>query len=321
MELIDDVYGRTKISSELLEDLIRSSAVQRLKGVSQAGAPSLMRPGRTVTRYEHSIGVMILTGRLGGMQIEQAAGLLQDVSHTAFSHTIDYVFDDRNEGFHEQIFASVVDKSDLPYILAKHNLTWQQAFRAENLLRVDVPAPLLCADRIDYTLRDLLRLNHISSVQIRDFLDALAFVDNTVVFTDVDQASAFVSWYRYLVGQVYMNPLDLLIHDEFARILKASIEEGVLAERDFQETDSVVLAKIGKSAEQCAALRSLREITAVRVGPGPDARKVYSKGRVIDPPVLIDGQIVYFSEARPDAIHIWDEILACASEGILVSPA
>jgi HD superfamily phosphohydrolase len=321
IELIDDVYGTTQISSELIKDLILSAAVQRLKGISQAGAPSLMRPGRTVTRYEHSIGVMILTGRLGGIEIEQAAGLLQDVSHTAFSHTIDYVFGDRNEGFHEQIFASVIDNSDLPYILGKHNLTWQEVFRPENLIRVDAPAPLLCADRIDYTLRDLLRLNHISSGQIRYFLDALAFVDNTVVLTNIDQASAFVSWYRYLVGQVYMNPLDLFIHDELARILKASIDEGVLAERDFQETDSVVLAKIKESDHQRAALRNLREVKTVHIGPGPGARKVYSKGRIIDPPVLIDGRIVSFSEIMPDTAHIWDEILACASEGILVRRA
>jgi HD superfamily phosphohydrolase len=321
IELVDDVYGNTQISSELLKGLILSSAVQRLKGVSQAGAPSLMRPGRTVTRYEHSIGVMVLTGRLGGTEIEQAAGLLQDVSHTAFSHTIDYVFNDRNERFHEEIFASVVDSSDLPDILGRHNLTWQQVFRPENLKRVDVSAPLLCADRIDYTLRDLLRLNYISSGQIRDFLDALAFVDNTVVLTNADQASTFVSWYRYLVGQVYMNPLDLFMHDELARILKASIDEGVLAEEDFQQTDAVILEKIKKSDRQHAALRNIQEIKAVHIGPGPDARKVYSKGRIIDPPVLIDGRIVSFSGICPDTAHIWDEILACASEGILVSRA
>jgi uncharacterized protein len=321
IELTDDVYGYTQISSDLLEELILSSAVQRLKGVSQAGAPSLMRPGRTVTRYEHSIGVMVLTRRLGGTEIEQAAGLLQDVSHTAFSHTIDYVFDNRNEGFHEQIFSSVIDSSDLPYILGEHNLTWQEVFRPENLIRVDVPAPFLCADRIDYTLRDLLRFNHISQGQIRVFLDALAFVDSTLVLTDVDQASAFVSWYRYLVGQVYMNPLDLFVHDELARIFKASIEEGVLTERDFQKTDSVVLAKIKKSDEQRAALRNLQGIKAVHIGPGLGARRVYSKGRVIDPPILIDGQIVSFSEVRPDSAQIWNEILACASEGILVRPA
>ena len=38
---------------------------------------------------------MLLIKKLGGSVEEQIAGLLHDVSHTAFSHVIDYVFDNK----------------------------------------------------------------------------------------------------------------------------------------------------------------------------------------------------------------------------------
>jgi len=50
------------------------------------------------TRFDHSVGVMLLIRKLGAgsspasaLLKEQVAALLHDVSHTAFSHVIDYV--------------------------------------------------------------------------------------------------------------------------------------------------------------------------------------------------------------------------------------
>lgn len=63
-------------------------------------------------RYDHSVGVMLLIRMLGGTLEEQIAGLLHDVSHTAFSHVADYVFENRDEDYHEIIFRSVVESSE-----------------------------------------------------------------------------------------------------------------------------------------------------------------------------------------------------------------
>ena len=75
---------------------------------------------------------------------------------------LDHLYGDRNETFHERIFPSVMSRLDIPRVLRRHGLTWQEVFATENLRRVDAPAPLLCADRIDYTLRDLARFGHIT---------------------------------------------------------------------------------------------------------------------------------------------------------------
>lgn len=323
LTIYDDVYDYVRIRDGLLTDLLASQAVQRLRKVSQAGASSLVRSGRTVTRYDHSVGVMTLAGKLGGDELEQAAGLLQDVSHTAFSHTIDYVFEDRKEEFHEKIFKDVIEASDIPAILDRHGMVWQDLFAERNLRRVDVPAPLLCADRIDYTFRDLLRFGHISHDEANRLHAALVFAAGVVAFTDVDSAAAFSELYRYLVSELFMNPLELYAHAEFAHIIRDALESQVITESDLLGTDDVVLRKLVADmahglAVRLAELKKVRSVIVTDSGPG---YHVYSKGRIIDPPVYRNGETVPLSEIRPETLSSWMRIKEVSANGIFVRPS
>ncbi|MFI7425275.1 hypothetical protein [Nonomuraea sp. NPDC049684] len=321
MQYYDDVYGLSMVPGGLLHDLVRSEAVRRLRNVSQAGASSFVRAGRNNNRYEHSLGVMTLTRLLGGNEVEQAAGLLQDLSHTAFSHTIDYVFDDRGEEFHERIFQYVIERSDVPEILERHGLDWGTLFTKDNLLRVDVSAPLLCADRIDYTLRDLVRLGDIAAGQARAFVRQLTFRDNMVVSRDVEMAVNFVAWYAHLVRDVFMNPLELFVHDAFAKLIRRALETKVLTESDLLSTDDAVLAKllVDETYGLDVSLAEIRRMRKVVVGDFPHGVRVYSKGRKVDPPVLVGTQILPLSVVRPECGTVWESIERVASEGIIVS--
>ena len=96
----DAVYGKIKFD-DAIANIIETKPLQRLKHIHQGGAVFLAYPNISTSRFEHSIGVCHLIGILGGNQKEQIAGLLHDISHTAFSHVIDYVLEDKNEDFHE----------------------------------------------------------------------------------------------------------------------------------------------------------------------------------------------------------------------------
>ncbi len=101
MIIYDDIYGEFEVE-KVLEELIFSDPVQRLKGIHQGGASYLVNQKWNETRLDHSIGVMLLIRKLGGSLEEQIAGLLHDVSHTAFSHVIDFVFENKEEDYHEK---------------------------------------------------------------------------------------------------------------------------------------------------------------------------------------------------------------------------
>lgn len=145
MEISDVIYGHHHIDG-VLEELIKSAPVQRLKGIYQGGASFLVNQKWNVTRYEHSIGVMLLIKKLGGTIEEQIAGLLHDVSHTAFSHVVDVVFENQAEDYHENIFQQVIVHSEIPDILQKHG------YHTEELLSDDSRWTLLEQPHRSYVL-------------------------------------------------------------------------------------------------------------------------------------------------------------------------
>ena len=95
MVIQDRIYGNTNIDEPILTDLISSAAIQRLKGISQYGIPQKYYSFPGFSRFEHSLGTMLLLKKLGAGTLEQIAGLLHDVNHTAFSHLTDWVWGDR----------------------------------------------------------------------------------------------------------------------------------------------------------------------------------------------------------------------------------
>src|SRR5262245_37777798 len=100
MHYTDPIYGEVNITEPVLAVLLDTAVMQRLKGIMQHGISGLIGLTTPITRYEHSLGAMLLVQRLGGSLAEQIAALLHDTSHTAFSHVIDYVVD----GHHEQSY-------------------------------------------------------------------------------------------------------------------------------------------------------------------------------------------------------------------------
>lgn len=75
MYLKDYLYGEY-IVEPVIEELINTKEVQRLKNIHQGGASYLVNPNCNVSRYEHSIGVMLRIRLLGGRIEEQIAGSL-----------------------------------------------------------------------------------------------------------------------------------------------------------------------------------------------------------------------------------------------------
>ncbi|MBN1889308.1 MAG: hypothetical protein JW850_15040, partial [Thermoflexales bacterium] len=65
MRYDDSVYDSTEIVEPVLLDLMQAAAVQRLQGVLQHGITGLIGITRPATRFEHSVGVMLLVRRLG----------------------------------------------------------------------------------------------------------------------------------------------------------------------------------------------------------------------------------------------------------------
>lgn len=258
MILEDIIYGSWEVDG-VLKELIVSAPMRRLKAVHQGGAIFLVDPSQQHTRYEHSLGVCWLVRRFGGNVEEQIAALLHDASHTAFSHVGDQVFGHPDEDYHEQIFDEVVARSEIPFILDKYG--YDRALKHfDQYTLLEQPLPSLCADRVDYTLRDLFHAGMISQADITRFLSQLAVEGGRMVVTSEAAARWISKQFKRLNEEYFKKPEYLFANQRMADILRKAISDGLLERMDLQLDDLSVLAKLRRCGfgDELNAISNLR---------------------------------------------------------------
>ena len=124
MRFIDPVYGTEEVTEPVLLELLKTPALERLKHIDQVGFfDGFFKGGTSYTRYEHSVGCLMLLRRFNASLEEQIAGLIHDVSHSAFSHCIDYVLEEGSQTEHshqDNIFEEYVHSTTIPDILTRY---------------------------------------------------------------------------------------------------------------------------------------------------------------------------------------------------------
>ncbi len=240
MKLHDQVYGTVEINSEVIEALIQCPPMQRLKGIGQFGTPDEFDLRKTnFSRYDHSVGVMLLLRRLGGSEEEQIAGLLHDVSHTAFSHTVDWVIGDgEKEDFQDQQHEQIIQKSEIPSVLNKFGFSAERIVDYHHFTLLEQDLPALCTDRVDYSLREL------RSRTVQKVLPALTTYNDKIVFTDQDAAFTFAEAFLFLQRTSWGGEEPVMRNILFVKVLQRGIEKGIITFSDFWQDDNYVLKKL-----------------------------------------------------------------------------
>ncbi len=98
----DTVHGTIKLDQPFLS-LLETPELQRLSNIHQLGLAYLVFPGANHTRLEHSLGTYHVAQRMAtALEIPNderlivtTAGLLHDLGHGPFSHTIEYLIHSR----------------------------------------------------------------------------------------------------------------------------------------------------------------------------------------------------------------------------------
>ena len=225
MTICDKLYGKIDIDSNVILELINSKPLQRLKGISQFGIPDEFYHLKNFSRYEHSLGVMLLLMRLEASEEEQIAGLLHDVSHTAFSHVIDWVVGDgRTEDYQDEQHSRYVSNSEIPNILKKHHYSARRIVNYHHFGLLERDLPDLCADRIDYSLREFPPA--IAAI----CLPALITVDNRIVFKNKKTALTFAEQYLKQQMQHWGGFEAVSRYRIFADLLRQALKDGTITD-------------------------------------------------------------------------------------------
>lgn len=129
-EIKDPVYGYAYIT-EKEKEIIDSYPVQRLRRLRQLAGAEYVYPGANHTRFEHSVGVMYLAGKVAEnpnisqliseeeAEMVRIAALLHDIGHGSFSHIFEHLLTKELNKTHEDMTSWIIRNSELKDIINK----------------------------------------------------------------------------------------------------------------------------------------------------------------------------------------------------------
>ena len=129
-EIKDPVHGYVYITEEE-KTIIDTYPMQRERRLRQLAGSEYVYPGANHTRFEHSLGVMFLSGQVlvnpnisrvvSGEEVDMCriAALLHDCGHGPFSHVFEHLLIKDLEKTHEDITSWLIEKSEVADKLSK----------------------------------------------------------------------------------------------------------------------------------------------------------------------------------------------------------
>lgn len=313
----DKVFGEFSIEEPVLVELIESTTLQRLKNISQAGYYEPFFPGSYHTRFEHSVGDMFLLKYFGAPIEEQIAGLIHDVSHSAFSHCIDYIGGiegQKDQTHQDNMFEDFVRNSEIPTILQKYGFDLNYILDDSHFSLKETNIPDLCTDRMDYSLRAGIMHGEINRHDVDYFLENITATNGQWIFKNIESAA----WYAKLflkVSSTYFSGIESAVMlSSVGAYLKHGLTKKYITMDDIYVDDVHVLAKMKPFHETDSELNHLFERMSNKVpyknNPEKFSSHVFCKSRVVDPLFFDGSEVKRVSEVDED----WKQTLIRESQ-------
>ena len=259
-EMRDPIHGFIKLSRKERE-LIDTKVFQRLRRIRQLAMTFLVYPGAVHTRFDHSIGVMHIAGRICNRLRElnsgrvcdedvdrvRLAALLHDVGHGPFSHVSEHLLDENaiyktnkgqvREKIHEKITVDIIQTDpQINEILCNTErdfviemIEGQEAWD----WRRDVVSSELDADKMDYLLRD----SYFTGVKYGEY-DLEKVIESFLIDTNETETALAISskgiyaleqllLARYhMTQQVYWHRVSLISNEMIIRGISLAVDNG-----------------------------------------------------------------------------------------------
>ncbi len=274
----DPVLGSIRLSG-LQEELLKTVEVQRLSFIHQLGTTFQSYPGAHCMRLSHALGVSSLAGRIGRavmpetedtpsrIDLLEAAGMLHDIGHTPWSHTLEPLYIELTGGDHMDLVAGLVNGGSrmsipgsgrIPEILERHGVDPEDVAA---LIRSSYTGPRYLqqvifgevdADMLDYLQRDFhftgVAYGHI---EVDRIISTMTVADGELVFLNkaLDAVRDFLLARLQMYSSVYLHKKTRIVDQMLLRAARRSIMD--LGEmKDFHEqTDDELLSFLVKESK------------------------------------------------------------------------
>lgn len=322
---LETIWGKITVEDPVIEKLLESPVMQRIKNIDQSGPVAYFDLMPKFSRYDHSVGVWYLLKKVGAPRKEQIAGLLHDVSHTAFSHIAEEVFqiEDDHKSYQDKIhlwflkemqiekyLQNVIPISDLDPDLPQYTALEQDL-------------PHMCADRIEYVLHTSYLLGLIDEEKLHLITNNLNFENDRWFFTDAKIAEDFAALSLDLTQDIFGSGWNRVMYHYFASAIRYAMSKDIITKEEFNfGTDLVVLKKLQNSGDPyinyilnlCSDLKNAYKIS----NKENHDLKITTKFRGINPLVCDNQNCRKLSKIDPDFKDRFEKIQKWCKNGYYV---
>ena len=249
----------------------------------------------TYTRYDHSLGVALIIYHFTKDMKQTIAGLFHDIATPSFSHVIDFLNNDylTQESTEDGTREIIEQSQDIQLLLKKYHLTTNDVCDYHIYPIADNDTPKLSADRLEYTLNNVLNFNFGTTESI------IAIYNNIVVntneynelelqFKDEEYAIQFAN-YSLQCSKIYVADEDRYSMQLLAEILKDAMEHMIISYNELYQDEPYIIQKLDKNIWDSFTQQSSIHVSSY---PLDDTyRKIYAKKRYINPYIQNIGRV------------------------------
>lgn len=276
-------------------------------GCEYTSFPLFRRIHEPYSRFDHSVGVALLIWRFTGDIQQTLAGLFHDIATPCFAHVVDFMLgDNMNQEATEKGTRETIERSDgIQALLRKYGLSTDDVADYHRYPIADNDSPQLSADRLEYTLGNLVNYRFIARERAGRMLDALAVLQDErgreeLGFVSAEEAVAFANGAMDM-GRIYVSEPDRFSMQMLAELLCSARDAGVITMTDLWCDEPYLIGKLCGDERFAEEWVHYRQYRAIHHGEGGVV--VHAKKRFIDPLVLDRGRVSQIDAAFKERLE------------------
>jgi len=247
----DPIHGNIELN-EIELKLLDTPEVQRLRHIKQNGLCYLVYPAMNSTRFEHSLGVMHLAGKVAdhlNLVAERhdlrIAGLLHDIGHCAFSHTSDHLLS--RFGFnHEENSSRIILETGISDILNSYGISPGKisdlVTGKGNLSKII--SSEIDVDKMDYLLRDSYYAGvAYGIIDLERIIHTLKLAGGEIIVGSggLEAAESLLIGRNMMHQTIYRHHTKRIVESMFANAVNSLLDDGKITYDSFLGMDDIDL--------------------------------------------------------------------------------
>ena len=299
---------------EFIKPLVEAPAMQRLKDVGMhCGCEYTSFPMfvglDNYSRYKHSVGCALIVWHFTQDRRQTIAALLHDIATPTFAHVVDFLNGDhlKQESTENGTVNIIASSPEIMTRLKEWNIELEEVADYHVYPIADNDSPKLSADRLEYTLSNLVNYRITPTEKIKEWYDHLMVGKNEegedeLMFDDFQIAEAFCLS-ALETSKIYVADEDRFAMQTLSELLCKHITRGVLSKNDLYRTESEVIALLQQDEEARQDWERFRALRHIHRGNHAGAKTVLSKRLYINPYLNGKGRIVHLSDMFAQALE------------------